>query len=135
MNTVFAILLLVVVLVVLAATGFAIALVRSSRKQRAADEAMPFISRAPQRWAVSHEPEAKLHRRLRDAVRALTVDRGIVSAFQLDEQVRITVAAQDLDEQLVTMSAVPESGKSGALARLETQVTELERQVAALLTH
>jgi hypothetical protein len=133
MNAIVLILLVLVVIVVLAATAFGIALVRSSRRQLTRDTDLPFPSRAPDRWAVSHEPEAKLHRRLRDAVRVLDGNRGMLGAAALDEQVQITIAAQDLDDQLVSMAPLADEAKAEALAGLDAQVADLERRVAAVV--
>src|SRR6476661_5572682 len=59
---------------------------------------------APRSWAVSHEPEARLHRRLRDAMAALhaadSLDTGSTIVLRADlEQTTI-----DLDDHLVAVS-------------------------------
>lgn len=122
--------LVVVVLAVLAATGFAIALVRNSRRQQQAEAAMPFPSRAPLSWSGSHVPEARLHRRIRSALRAFEQPAGALTAAQLDEQVRLTVGAQELDDRLVAIAVLPETEKATALAAATADVEELERRIA-----
>lgn len=122
--------LVVVVLAVLAATGFAIALVRNSRRQQQAEAAMPFPSRAPLSWSGSHVPEARLHRRIRSALRAFEQPAGALTAAQLDEQVRLTVGAQELDDRLVAIAGLPETEKATALAAATADVEELERRIA-----
>lgn len=122
--------LAVVVLAVLAATGFAIALVRSSRRQQQAEAAMPFPSRAPLSWSGSHVPEARLHRRIRKALRAFDQPAGVLSAAQLDAQVTLTVAAQELDDRLVTIAALPEAEKAPAVEAATADVADLERRIA-----
>ncbi|MCA0158979.1 hypothetical protein LB823_22500 [Tsukamurella sp. M9C] len=122
--------LAVVVLAVLAATGFAIALVRNSRRQQQAEAAMPFPSRAPLSWSGSHVPEARLHRRIRKALRAFDQPAGVLSAAQLDAQVTLTVAAQELDDRLVTIAALPEAEKAPAVESATADVADLERRIA-----
>lgn len=124
------VLLALVVLAVIGATVFAIALVRNSRRQQAAESAMPFPSRAPIAWSGSHAPEARLHRRIRAALRAFEQPAGVLSAAQLDAQVRLTVDAQELDDRLVTIAALPESAKSDALRTATDDVADLERRIA-----
>ncbi|MCS3782428.1 hypothetical protein [Tsukamurella ocularis] len=122
--------LAVVVLAVLAATGFAVALVRNSRRQQQAEAAMPFPSRAPLSWSGSHVPEARLHRRIRKALRAFDQPAGVLSAAQLDAQVTLTVAAQELDDRLVTIAALPEAEKAPAVESATADVADLERRIA-----
>ncbi|MBS4100957.1 hypothetical protein [Tsukamurella paurometabola] len=130
MSWIIVVLLAVVVLAVLAATGFAIALVRNSRRQQRAEAAMPFPSRAPLSWSGSHVPEARLHRRIRTALRAFDQPAGVLSAAQLDAQVRLTVAAQELDDRLVTIAALPESEKAAAIEAAAADVADLEKSIA-----
>ncbi|MET9327452.1 hypothetical protein [Tsukamurella sp. NPDC003166] len=123
-------LLALVVLAVLVATGFAIALVRNSRHQQRAEAAMPFPSRAPLSWSGSHVPEARLHRRIRRALRAFEQPAGVLSAAQLDAQVTLTVSAQEIDDRLVTIAALPEAEKASALKTVTADVSDLERRIA-----
>ncbi|TWS18458.1 hypothetical protein FK529_15285 [Tsukamurella asaccharolytica] len=130
MSWIFMVILAVVVLAVLAATGFAIALVRNSRRQQQAEAAMPFPSRAPLSWSGSHVPEARLHRRIRTALRAFEQPAGVLSAAQLDAQVTLTITAQEIDDRLVAIAALPETEKEPALEAATADVTELERRIA-----
>lgn len=124
------VLLALVVLAVVVATGFAIALVRNSRRQQQAEAAMPFPSRAPLSWSGSHVPEARLHRRIRRALRAFDQPVGALSAAQLDAQVTLTVSAQEIDDRLVTIAALPEAEKASALEAVTADVSDLERRIA-----
>ncbi len=130
MSWIIVVLLAVVVLAVLAATGFAVALVRNSRRQQQAEAAMPFPSRAPLSWSGSHVPEARLHRRIRTALRAFEQPAGALTAAQLDAQVTLTVAAQELDDRLVTIAALPGTEKASALESATADVSDLERRIA-----
>ncbi|WP_019204453.1 hypothetical protein [Tsukamurella sp. 1534] len=124
------VLLIVVVLAVLGATAFAVALVRNSRKQQQAEAAMPFPSRAPIAWSGSHVPEARLHRRIRKSLLAFEQPAGALTAAQLDAQVTLTVAAQELDDRLVTIASLPETEKGPALESATADVSDLERRIA-----
>ncbi|KXO91337.1 hypothetical protein [Tsukamurella pseudospumae] len=130
MSWIIVVLLALVVLAVLVATGFAIALVRNSRHQQQAEAAMPFPSRAPLSWSGSHVPEARLHRRIRRALRAFEQPAGVLSAAQLDAQVTLTVSAQEIDDRLVTIAALPEAEKASALETVTADVSDLERRIA-----
>lgn len=129
MSTLIIVLLVLVVLAVLGTTVFAVALVRNSRRQQQAEAAMPFPSRAPLSWSGSHVPEAKLHRRIRDAVRAFEQPAGIMSAAQLDEQVRLTIAAQEIDDRLVAIATLPDAAKAEALQQATVEVSDLEQKI------
>ncbi len=130
MTWIIVVLLAIVVLAVVAATGFAIALVRNSRRQQRAEARMPFPSHAPLSWSGSHVPEARLHRRIRSALRAFDQPAGALSAAQLDAQVTLTVAAQELDDRLVTIASLPESEKGAAIEAATADVADLERRIA-----
>ena len=66
---------LIVTLALLAGAAVAIVAIVHRKQQRAItrdNQLMPGRpTRAPRSWAVSHDPEARLHRRLRDAMAAL----------------------------------------------------------------
>lgn len=91
---------------------------------------MPFPSRAPLSWSGSHVPEARLHRRIRTALRAFEHPAGVLTAAQLDEQVRLTVGAQEIDDRLVAIASLPESEKAPALDAASADVADLERRIA-----
>lgn len=80
---------------------------------------------APSNWTGSHKPEAKLHRRLRDAVAALAASAGDDVAMQpLRQQIEADAAA--LDQQLVATAHLSSPHKEQALGDLSEAVEKLE---------
>lgn len=121
--------LIVVALVVFLVIGgvFAIALARSAKKQLAASASIPGIDIAvPASWAGSHDPEARLHRRIRDALAALDATAGRSGAAEIDDRARLFVSASELDERLVAIWSLPANAKPGPLAEVERGVQALE---------
>lgn len=126
--------LIAAVLAVLWAVALA---VRSRRKFRAANDVVPGVkSPAPSSWAGSHSPEARLHRRLRDAVAAVRAaapaggDTAMTAPFR-DSLEREALA---LDERLVAVAALPERVRGEPLEQLEGAVEALEDAAAVLTT-
>ena len=68
--------LLILALILIAGLAAAVVAVVNRNQQRALSRNSQLIpgrpTRVPRTWAVSHDPEAKLHRRLRDAMTAYT---------------------------------------------------------------
>lgn len=126
--TVIGILLLVIVLLVLIGAGvFVFALARSSKSTMTANAAIPGVDVAvPASWGGSHDPEARLHRRIRDAVAALDATLGTSGIAQIDDRARLMVSAQELDQRLVTIWALPATAKARPLAEVEQGVAALE---------
>jgi hypothetical protein len=118
------------VLVALAVVG-AVVVARSNRTSFAkSNEVVPGTpTRAPASWAGDHTPEARLHRRLRDAVAALPPrdDLGRFEARAALEQ-----KALDVDEQLIAVAALPERVRGDQLALVEAAVDAVEAGVAAV---
>ena len=130
---------LLVVLLVLAAAGggFAYALAsRSKAGYRASNQLVPGVpTRAPASWAGSHRPEAKLHRRLRDALAALRANQRFDDdGSLLDLRVDIEQQAVAIDERLLAVAALPDSVRQAPLMRLHGEVTLVEQAVADLVT-
>jgi hypothetical protein len=120
--------LALVVLVLVASIAGAVALARSGKRSfTKANEVVPGVSpRAPASWAGEHTPEARLHRRLRDAVAALPRDDvGVMEARIAIERLALTV-----DEQLVTVAALPERVRAQPLAQVTAAVEAVEDGVA-----
>lgn len=127
--------LFLALLIVLVVVTAAAALVVRHQKQTFADanEVVPGIAtHAPAGWAGSHDAEALLHRRLRDAVAAL---RKIpwLSDVALDEpRQRVERTALDIDDRLVAVAALPEARREQPLVQLTAAVVALEDTVAAM---
>lgn len=124
------------VVAVAAIVGFGVALtVRSKRDFAAQNEVVPGTpSSAPASWAGSHSREAKLHRRLGDAVRSVRAHPRI-SELGLESQLHaVDARAVELDERLVAAATLPEAHRGAALDTVETDVVEFEAAVAELVT-
>lgn len=88
---------------------------------------------APAAWAGSHDPEARLHRRLRDAVAALAANQSFdFDGSLLDLRVELEQQSVALDEQLVATAALPVHMRSDPLGRISEAVVSLEQAVADL---
>lgn len=124
--------LLIVAVVVAAVVGFGWALLGDSRKQvRDYRQVVPGIGPiAPQEWVGGHSPEAKLHRRIRDAVKAAHAQPGVVHTHLAG----LDAAAVALDERLIGAAALPASHRAAAVAQFEPLVAQLEASVASLVT-
>lgn len=86
---------------------------------------------APPSWAGDHRPEARLHRDLRDTIRALHRIPGIRD--QWDQARRaLEQEALAIDEHLVAVAALPERVRTEPFQRVEVAVRALETAVAEL---
>ncbi|GEE00022.1 hypothetical protein nbrc107696_04680 [Gordonia spumicola] len=133
MTIIVIVILLFLVVIAGAAVAFGVALARSGTKAQAQGARIPGVDVVvPVSWAGSHDPEPRLHRRIRDAAAALDKTIGMADVAQLDERARLLVTAQELDQLLVTISTLPANAKAEPLARAEAQVAQFERDAAAI---
>ena len=130
MTTVVVLVLLVVVAAVVAAT----VVVRNGKRGFArANEVVPGrATRAPAEWAGAHTPEARLHRRLRDAVEALRANPAMEDSWMLETRVSLEEQAVAVDERLIAVAALPERVEAEPLAGVAAAVDAVEGAVAAL---
>jgi hypothetical protein len=125
------------VLAVLAVIGVAAAAIRNRAVFRASNEVVPGVtSPAPESWAGSHTAEARLHRRLRDAVRAVRAaapsgDETATGPFRTS----VEQEALALDERLVAIAALPQRVRGTPLQEITLAVDALEDAAAQLVTH
>ena len=129
MTTVLVVLALMVVSAVVAATW----VVRTNRRQFAkANQVVPgTATRAPAEWAGAHSPEARLHRRLRDAVGALRANPAMEDAWMLEARVSLEQHALAVDERLVAVAALPERVRAEPLATVAAAVDAVEAAVVS----
>ncbi|WP_225727555.1 MULTISPECIES: hypothetical protein [unclassified Nocardia] len=126
------ILLIVVVLIIAGVVGAVVLLARNQRRsQAAANEVVPGrATRAPISWAGSHDPEARLHRRLRDAMAALrtvsAIDNGTTIVLRAD----LEQTALSIDDHLVAIFGLPQANKAELLASATKAVEAIEAGVA-----
>lgn len=130
--TVAVVLLLFVVSAAMAAT----VVVRTQKRKFAeANVIVPgATTKAPAEWAGAHTPEARLHRRLRDAVAAVRANPAMEDAFRMDARVSLEQQALAVDERLIAVAALPEGVRTEPLASVATAVDAVEAAVAALVS-
>jgi hypothetical protein len=124
---------LIVTLVLIVGVTAAVVLVVQRKQQRALtrdNQVIPGrLTRAPRSWAVSHDPEARLHRRLRDAMAALeavsAMDTGSTIALRAD----LEQTAIQLDDQLVAAAQLTPPQKAELLQAITTTVESVEGAV------
>lgn len=123
------------VLSVAAIVGFGVALaVRSKQEFAEQNQVVPGRpSPAPANWAGAHTREAKLHRRLGDAVKGAHENPRFVELGLAPQMAQIDAQALAIDERLVAAAALPESHKNPALDAIEAHVVELEQTIADLV--
>lgn len=125
-------LLWVVLAVVAMLAAAAVIARRGAAAQRRDNEVVPGVpTGAPISWAGAHTEEARLHRRLRDAVRALRAAPG-----GADESMRASLEheAVEVDRRLVAVAALGGTARSEALGDVAAAVDALERTVASAVT-
>ncbi len=125
-------------LIVLAAAAAVIGVVVLAQRNQASfersNQLLPGITTsAPASWAGSHEPEARLHRRLRDTMAALRANQAFDDDGRLlDLRVDLEQNAIALDEQLVATAALPVHLRGTSLEKLAGAVETIELAVADL---
>lgn len=127
---------LVLLVGVLAAFALiAVVAARTKNAFEASNEVVPGRrSPAPSSWAGSHDAEALLHRRLRDAMAALRQNQLFDDDGTLLElRVELEQQAIMLDERLVGLAALPASIRDEPRAELTADVAMVEQAVADLV--
>lgn len=124
---------IVFVLLVVSAVAAATWVVRTNKRQFAeANEVVPgTATRAPAEWAGAHTPEARLHRRLRDAVEALRANPAMEDTWMLEARVSLEQHALSVDERLIAVAALPERVRAEPLAAVGAAVDAVEVAVAS----
>lgn len=125
----------VVVVVVGLTAGTVLVVIRQRRSFARANEVVPGVSSpAPASWAGSHDPEARLHRRLRDAMAAVRAATGdALDGRALELRVELEQAVLALDESLVAVAALPAAAQAAPRARATAAVEDVERVAADLV--
>ena len=124
------------VLAVAAVVGFGVALaVRSKREFSEQNQVVPGRpSPAPASWAGAHSREAKLHRRLGDAVRGAHENPRFVELGLAAQMQAIDAEAMAIDERLVAAAALPAAHRDAAIDPLEANVDQLEAAIVEMVT-
>lgn len=125
--------IIAVLLVALAGAGVGAIAMRQKRNFATANEIVPGrATSAPAAWAGAHSPEAKLHRRLGEAVAALRANPTLSDGAFMESRASIENAAQMIDERLIAAAALPRGHREAAIAAVEPDVNALESSVASL---
>ncbi|PYE21148.1 hypothetical protein DFR67_101546 [Williamsia limnetica] len=128
----------VVLLVIAAALAAAAGVFMMTRRIRdgalRANEIIPGqATNAPASWSGSHDPEARLHRRIRDALSLLRSDpHADYDGGRIDARVRLEIAATELDNRLIAASKSPQRVREPVVAQAGLAVTELENLAAEI---
>ncbi|HUR23308.1 MAG TPA: hypothetical protein VMZ73_05490 [Acidimicrobiales bacterium] len=127
---------LVLLLLVVSAVVAATVVVRTQKRNfAAANVVVPGTdTKAPAEWAGAHTPEARLHRRLRDAVASLRANPAMEDAFMMDARVSLEQQALAVDERLMAVAALPERVRTEPMASVAAAVDAVEAAVAALVS-
>lgn len=120
-------------LIVAIATVAYIAL-RNAQDFSDANEVIPGVpTRAPKEWAGAHSPEARLHRRLRDAMTALRANPALDDPSLLDVREALQREALAIDEQLVAAAALPPRVRDEPVRNVTQAVESVEAAVAEVV--
>lgn len=119
-----------------AVVTFAVLLATRSRQEFAAqNEVVPGRpSPAPANWAGAHSREARLHRRLGDAVKGARANPRFVELGLAPQMAAIEAEALAIDERLVAAAALPAAHRDAAIDPLEQHVADLESTIVDLVT-
>ncbi|OBF86379.1 hypothetical protein A5791_21430 [Mycobacterium sp. 852002-51163_SCH5372311] len=124
----------ILTLAVIAGLAVAVVAVVNANQQRAVARANQLIpgrpTHAPRTWAVSHEPEARLHRRLRDAMSALHAVNALDTGSTLVLRADLEQTALSLDDHLVAVAQLAPDHKDELLQSITTTVESIEAAVA-----
>ena len=124
---------LVFTLVLVAGVTAAVVWVVHRKQQRAITRDNQLIpgrpTRAPRSWAVSHDPEARLHRRLRDAMAALQAVNAMDTGSTVVLRADLEQTAIQLDDQLVAVAQLTPPQREELLQAITTAVESVEAAV------
>ena len=96
-----------------------------------ANEVIPGrATRAPKGWAGAHSPEARLHRRLRDAMTSLRTASAMDDPGLLEVRVAIEQETLALDDRLVDVAALPARTRVEPMDEIARAVDSIEAAVA-----
>ena len=124
---------LAVLLVALVGVGVGAIAMRQKQNFAKANQIVPGrATTAPAGWAGAHSPEAKLHRRIGEAVAALRANPTLSDGAFMESRASIENAAQAIDERLIAAAALPRGHREAAIAAVEPEVVSLEASVASL---
>lgn len=99
-----------------------------------ANEIIPGVpTAAPKAWAGAHSVEARLHRRLRDAMTAVRANRTLDEPAMVEVRDALEREALAIDDQLVAAAALPPRVRDEPLRQVATAVESVEATVAEVV--
>lgn len=136
MSILFVLILLLVFIALVVASGATLFLGGAQAVGRNAKKSMELVpgtpARAPANWFGSHEAEAKLFRRLQEAVLGVHA-MGQEQPGSFDTVASIERQALRLEEQLLAASHIADRLKPGVIDQLESAVAQIEEIAAAVI--
>ena len=124
---------LIVTLALITGATIAVLLIVHRKQQRAITRDNQLIpgrpTRAPRSWAVSHDPEARLHRRLRDAMAALRAVNAMDTGSTVVLRADLEQTAIQLDDQLVAVAQLTPPQRQELLQTITATVESVEAAV------
>jgi hypothetical protein len=100
-----------------------------------ANEIIPGVpTSAPKAWAGAHSPEARLHRRLRDAMTALRANRSLDEPALVGVREALEREALAIDERLVAAAALPKGTRDEPIQQVALAVDAVEATVADIVS-
>ena len=99
-----------------------------------ANEIVPGVpTNAPKQWAGAHSPEARMHRRLRDAVAALRSNSSLDAPDMAPVRADLEAQALAVDERLIAAAALSKGQREEPLRQIEEAVQSIESAVASVV--
>lgn len=99
-----------------------------------ANEIIPGVpTNAPKEWAGAHSPEARLHRRLRDAMEAVRANATLDDASMASVRTALEAEALAADDRLIAAAALPKGHREEPIRRITDTVESIEALVANLV--
>ena len=129
---------LLVALVAVAVVGGAMAVAIATQQQRSRAERLQIVpgvaTRAPVAWAGAHTLEARLHRRLGEAVRSMHAAPASNSPMLTEQRHALEQEAVRIDARLIAVAALTGVQRAPAIERVGELVERYESAVADLVS-
>ncbi len=108
--------------------------IRNAQDFSDANEVVPGVeTNAPKSWAGAHSPEARMHRRLRDAMVALNANASLDDPSLAPVRSSIQAQALAVDERLIAAAALAKNHREEPLRQVDKAVYAIEGAVASVV--
>ncbi len=99
-----------------------------------ANQVIPGVAtKAPKEWAGAHSPEARLHRRLRDAMEAVRVNADLDQLSLVEVRSSLEEQALATDDKLIAAAVLPKGYREPQIDAIAETVGQIEEVVASLV--